>query len=160
MGLIRLCARMLMAVALAATAVAAAPSGAMAHAGHRHHHTSDHETSAVHRQASAIERHAHVTHGDDYSAQVRSEVVAAADASGTVSVTLRGIDGSGKELPAHPQGCPGCCCCVGAGCGTAWLVPLIALTAPGAIALLPKLREGGGAGVTPDALPEPPRALV
>ena len=139
-------ARLLIAMTLAVAAFALASTGAQAHAGHDH---------AAHAGASA----AHQQHAGAATTQSIPVVRVGKlfDAGETVPKT--------SLLNAHHQEthapCPsGCCHSGGACCCAAWLPPLptFFLPQPGRLAV--NLTVAGGAGVWPDALPEPPKSHV
>lgn len=139
-------ARLLIALTLAVAAFALASAGAQAHAGHDH--ATHPGTPAVHQQ--------HV---------------------GTPASQFAPVTGAGKLIDAgakvpnvsslntHHQetsaACPsGCCHSGGACCCAAWISPLLTLLPPRAGRLTVELTVAGGAGIWPDALPEPPKSHV
>jgi hypothetical protein len=156
--LIRHLARVIVGVAFMAASLMLASSGALAHAGHRHHAPQHHES--VHKHVPAVQAYGQAVHRHGYFAHRHAHAVASALASDAVHAGLASPDATSGTAPEKSQECPGCCCCIGVGCGAAWLSAPACLIAPTPGAYAPELRAEARTGVTPDALPEPPRTLV
>jgi hypothetical protein len=144
-----LLSRLLMAVTLVVAVLTFAPPGAQAHAGHSH---------GVHQATYAAKPVIEPT--------AVARVLEIAPSAGQDELTIGPNSGeSGSLLTIHgsktPQSCPGGCChSPGTGCCAAWF------SAPLEIVVPPLGRSPfdaaviGGAGITPGALPEPPKSLV
>lgn len=140
----QLLSRVLMAATLLVVALIFAPSGAQAHAGHSHAVQSDAQTTAP-IEPAAYTRAFKVLQDE-----------AAIGQAGDQSTLL---------LPANssdtPQTCPGGCChSAGTGCCAVWLPASLEIFVPTFGRLTLVLAAIGGPGITPGALPEPPRSLV
>jgi hypothetical protein len=141
----RLLSRLLMAVTLLVAALSLAPTGALAHAGHDH---------AVPSAAPSRQRPA------------RAQVVKVAPMAmqDEVSVTRTGGVSASLLPTSHaktPQSCPsGCCNSAGTGCCALWLPPSAEVIVPALGRLAPVAAAIAGSGITPGALPEPPKPLV
>ena len=137
--------RLLMAVTLLVATLSLAPTGAQAHAGHGH---------AVPSVAPSMQRPADVQ-------VVKVALIAMHDA---VSVTRTSSVSASLLPPSHaktPQSCPGGCChSAGAGCCALWLPPSVEVIVPALGRLAPVAEAIAGSGITPGALPEPPKSLV
>ena len=142
--------RRLMTVAtLVVAALIFAPSGAWAHGGHSHAVPAAEAITPI-EVVRSVE-----------SANVEQAVLVP---EAQPEVILRS-DSSGYLVPASkpksPQSCPGGCChSFGTGCCAAELAEPIEIGVPdlGRSGLDRAIL--GGAGITPDALPEPPKSLV
>lgn len=144
--------RFLFAAAVSAAAVLLAPSGAQAHAGHRH-------------GPFQVERSVTLPHT---SSSIRTGVQLKGEAHGVRS-TL-GASGARSTLSiaaaSLPHGDPGagceggCCHSAGQGCCAAALPALVTVPLPCAAPGRPLAQFSWGPGTTPGVLPEPPRHLV
>lgn len=146
MGCAQLLARMLIAFALGFAAVLVAPTGAQAHAGHDH---------AKHVALAPVHHHT------SNLSSPRGSGAAEALAANLPSARLFTLSASQDDRSQSTDSCgSGCCKHAGAGCCGAWLPPAISLAHPSQtrFALPPGVL--GGAGITPDALPEPPKSLA
>jgi hypothetical protein len=138
----QLLSRLMMAVTLAVAALILAPSGAQAHAGHSH------AVPAATAMAPGV------------------QPTMIAPTTMQVEVTLRRASGEAASLiptylPKTPQTCPGGCChSAGAGCCAVSLPPIFQLVVPDIRRSTFVAAVFGGAGITPGALPEPPKSLV
>jgi hypothetical protein len=130
--------RWLMAITVMAVAVLLAPTQAQADC-HRHH--------AESRDVVAMTTP--TGDGSETMAAVPAEIVDHTQAFGAAHESGRGLFGSAP--------CSGSCHPGGAGCCAAWLTPALVLAFPLGARAESDLTVAGGAGVTPDALPEPPR---
>jgi hypothetical protein len=159
--LIRHLARVALGVAFVAASLMLAASGALAHAGHRHHAPQPEAVqnhAAMHVHARTAQRHVHVVHNPAHGMHRHLHGTHLHfHAGNAVPADLAAMQGTPGDAPEKSHDCSGCCCCMGVGHSAAWLALPVALMAPGARALTPEARSDGGAGVTPDALPEPPR---
>jgi hypothetical protein len=133
-----------MAMALAAIAMLTASAGAQAHPGH------DHGAQPA------------VT----FAAYAPAEASKAAEA--VPSLGQSKVQVKASALPATKDNAPrasdmclsGCCQPGGAGCLTAWVVSDSGLPTPAHLRVAVNLTVVGGAGIKPDALPEPPNSLA
>ena len=133
--------RFVMAMTLAAIAMLMASAGAQAHPGH------DHSAQPA------------VT----FAAYAPAEVSKAAPSLGQSKAQVEA-----SALPAKKDNAPpgskiclsGCCQPGGAGCLAAWVVSDAGLPTPALFRVALNLTVVGGAGVKPDALPEPPNSLA
>jgi hypothetical protein len=142
-----LLSRMLIATVLGFAAMVLAATGAQAHAGHDHaRHT---PPAAVHHHGSEV--------GTPRAADQVTAVPANLNLSPTSAIVAAGKQG--QSQPTDPC-VSGCCHCGGAGCCGAWLPPVITLLNPPNTRFALARVMLGGAGVTPDALPEPPNSLA
>jgi hypothetical protein len=137
--------RLLVAMTLTVVAFALASTGARAHAGHDHAAHSG--TSAGHQQ--------HANAATTQSVPM-ARVGKVFDAGARVPKTSW-LNAHHQETPTCPSGCcqsGGTCCCA------AWLplLPTFFLPQPSRLAV--DLTVAGGAGIWPDALPEPPKSHV
>jgi hypothetical protein len=164
---IRHIARMLVGVTMLVAALGSIPVAAVAHAGHAHaaqpHRPIAHShwrTVEAHVRAQAAQGHVHVSrHAVHTQVHVPLQAPAYADDAGPMTPALAAA--TPGDAPDSPQYCPGgCCCCMSAGCGFAWLTPAPSLAAPAAVRFEPEPLSDTGSGITPDALPEPPRTLT
>jgi hypothetical protein len=130
--------RWLMAITVMAVAVLLAPTQAQADC-HRHH--------AESRDVVAMTTPA--SDGGETMAAVLAEIVDHTQA-------LAAAHDSDQARHASAP-CSGSCHPSGAGCCAAWLAPALVLAFPLGARAESDLTVAGGAGVTPDALPEPPR---
>lgn len=140
--------RLLPAVTLMVAALIFAPSGVQAHAGHSH---------AV-RAATVTKPFVEPCTGTQVNDVAPISVQDQATFSGTTdaSASLAGSHG-----PKTPQSCPGGCChSAGTGCCAAWISAPPEIFAPVLSRSVLVLAVIGRAGVTPGALPEPPKSLV
>ena len=120
------------------------PAGALAHEGHIH----TVPPATVVKQAADIQVF-------DAARITLQDVVACTRTSGA-SVAVFPVHGQ-----KAPQSCPGGCChSWGAGCCPAWLTASFEMRIPvlGRSTLV--VAVIGGSGITPDALPEPPKSSV
>jgi hypothetical protein len=135
-------ARLLMVVTFLVAALALAPTGALAHAGHNH--------AVQPETAIALE-----------SVSVQKFSVAPVS---TQSVTTGTVQAFADLVPTgsqkKSQNCVGGCCSGSMGCCAAWFEPPMELLVPVIGRLTLNTAVSGGAGITPDALPEPPKFLV
>jgi hypothetical protein len=136
---------MLIAIAFGVVAMLLAATGAEAHAGHDHG-----------KQAGAVTNHSSVEPAEH-----------AAPGHGTVAVQSaksRAVVMKGRRIEGAPQSsepCIGGCCHGGAaGCCGAWLPTALTLSLPAHARFEFVLSAFGGTGITPDALPEPPKSLA
>lgn len=133
--------RLLMVVTFLVAALALAPTGALAHTGHNH--------AVQPETAIALE-----------PASVQKYSVAPVSRQ---SVTTRTVQAFADLAPSgaqkKSQNCAGGCCS-GMGCCAAWFEPPMELLVPVIGRLALNIAISGGAGITPDALPEPPKFLV
>lgn len=133
--------RFVMAMTLAAIAMLTASAGAQAHPGHDHG-AQPAVTSAGHAPAEASKAAEAVPSVGQSKARVEAAVLPATKDNG-------------------PRKClNGCCQPGGAGCLTAWVVSDPGLPTPALLRVVVDLTVVGGAGVKPDALPEPPNSLA
>lgn len=145
----QLLSRLMIAVAFLVAALVFVPAGAYAHGSHNH------AVQPVEQVARPV-----VTPPSD-TQLIR---VAPLTVEEGLSVTSsRGTPGSllPTSAPETPQTCPGGCChSSGTGCCAAFIAaPIeVGIPLPGRSAL--DIAVIGGAGITPDALPEPPKSLV
>lgn len=137
--------RLTLAVTLVVTAVGLAPAVADAHAGH------DHKASPAVGSVTIVER------GDAKETSApRSEEKAGISTSR--AETTASFPGLG---PDGPKSCPdGCCQSGGHACCGVWFSAPPEVFVPTLVRLTPLLSDGGGPGISPAALPEPPDALV
>ena len=134
--------RLLMVVTFLVAALALAPTGAQAHAGHDH--------AVQPEMAIAL---------DPVSVQKFSVAPVR-----TQRVTTRAVQAFTDLVPTSAlrksQSCVGGCCSSTMGCCAAWFEPPMGLLVPVVGRLALNIAVSGGAGITPDALPEPPKFLV
>jgi hypothetical protein len=138
--------RMLIATVLGAAAMLLAATGAEAHAGHDH---AKHAAAAIHH------------------ASLDAAEYAAAPGHGTMAVPVaktRAVAMAGRRIEGATQSsepCIGGCCHGGAaGCCGAWLPTAMKLSLPAHARFEFALLAFGGTGITPEALPEPPKSLA
>ena len=149
MGWMRINQRLMTVATFVVAALVFAPTGALAHAGHSH-------------AVQAAETITHLEMVRSVESPNVEQVVLAAESQPEFILPS---EARGSLLPASkpksPQSCPGGCChSFGTGCCAAYLTALMEIGAPdlGRSGLVIVIL--GGAGVTPDALPEPPKSLV
>jgi hypothetical protein len=135
-------ARLLMVVTFLVAAVALAPTGALAHAGHNH--AAQPETAIAQKPVS-----------------VQKFSAALVIAQGVTTRTVQAFaDLAPSGAQKKSQNCGGGCCSGSMGCCAAWFEPPMELHIPVIGRLTLNIAVSGGAGITPDALPEPPKFLV
>ena len=141
--------RLITVATLVVAALVLAPSGAWAHGGHSHAVPAAETTTPV----EAVHSVEAVDVEQAVVAAVAQPEVAPRSESGTYLFPA--------SQPKSPQSCAGGCChSFGTGCCAADLAEAIEIGVPD----LGRSRLNsiilGGAGITPDALPEPPKSLV
>jgi hypothetical protein len=137
--------RILIAIAFGVAAMLLAATGAEAHAGHDH---GEQPGAGTHHRSIGPAEHAAPAHGTLVVQIAKSHAVA--------------MEGSRIEgAPRSYEPCIGGCCRGGAaGCCGAWLPPALTLSLPAHARFEFVLSAFGGTGITPGALPEPPRPLA
>lgn len=148
-----LLSRTLIAIALGVAAMLFAATGADAHPGHDHAShagpTAAHHAAAVHHAPTDID-----------ALHVRHRATDALQGSNPGHASLTALAG-GQGAPRSTDLCAsGCCHMGGAGCCGAWLPPVNLLPDPPDSRFVIDRTSLGGAGVTPDTLPEPPNSLA
>ena len=137
---------MVIAATFGVAALVFAPSGAFAHGGHSHSSTPE---QVVNPEVARSVAPVTTTALADVEERRRLTI-----GSDTRSVLA-------SHLPESPQTCPGGCChSYGAGCCAAFISEPVAIGVPMLGRSRLDLVVFGGAGITPDALPEPPKSLV
>lgn len=132
--------RLLAAVTVMVAVLLLAPSSAKAHAGHSHAAP----VEAAHPAAI-------------FSLDVLAQHVAATRDVAAVAVYVEAIDTSAGR---RARSCfAGCCNHPGSGCCAAYLTADHVMAEPPLTRKRPPLADIGGAGIAPEALPEPPRYL-
>jgi len=143
----QLLSRLVVAATLLVAALTLAPSGAQAHAGHSHAVRPDAQITAPITEPSA--------HIQAFKVSPILQDAAAIS---------RASDHSAVLLPANssdtPQICPGGCCHSGTSCCAVSLPASLEIFVPTIVRLTLNVASIGGPGITPGALPEPPRSLV
>ena len=120
-----------------------APVGAQAHVGHNHALPS----------ATVMEP----TEGVQVIDAARVTLQDTATINRTYGSSVAALPIRGQEAP---ESCLGGCCHSGAGCCAAWLTAPLEMRIPVLGRATPAVAVIGGSGITPDALPEPPKSLV
>ena len=145
----QLLSRLMIAATFLVAALVFAPAGAYAHGGHNH-------------AVQPVEQVARAVAMPPSDSQLIKIVPLAVEEG--PSVTGSG-DPAGSLLPTSapetPQTCPGGCChSSGTGCCAAFLTAPLEIGPPSLGRSRLDIAVLGGAGITPDALPEPPKSLV
>ena len=140
--------RLVTAATLVVAALVLMPAGAYAHGGHSH--------SASPEQVMKPDAVRSVEpQNTDISLVAATEGSALTQDSETAASVLP------ARFPSSPQTCPGGCChSSGTGCCAAFLTAPVEIGVPVLGRSRLNLVVFGGAGITPDALPEPPKSLV
>jgi hypothetical protein len=139
-----LLARLRFAMTMAIAAYILASTGALAHAGH--HQVVHAETPATNQPqigAPTIQSISVVQIGKPFDAGARGSELSLS---------------STHHQQGHAPCASGCCHSGSTCCCAAWLAPLAAFIPPQPGRLAVSLAVAGGAGVRPDALPEPPKS--
>ena len=146
----QLLSRLMMAATLLVAALIFAPAGAYAHGGHHH------DVRPIAQVAGPVLKHA---------AESRLIAIAPFAAEKKASLSGRSAQARSGVLPASTSkscgGCScGCCHSGGPGCCTAFIAATVEIGIPSLGRPELDFVVIWGAGVTPDALPEPPKSLV
>ena len=142
--------RLMVAATLMVAALIFAPAGAYAHGGHHH------DIQPIEQVAKPVAKH---------SAETQLIKIAPLAVEDGASMTGRSVEVHSGVLPASTSracgSCAGGCChSAGTGCCAAFITAVvqIGIPSPGRSEL--NFVDIRGAGITPDALPEPPKSLV
>jgi len=144
----QLLSHLMVAATLLVAALTFAPSGAQAHAGHSHAARLDAQITAPITESAV--------HTQAFKVLPILQDEATVGQAGDQSAFLLPANGSDT-----PRTCPGGCChSAGTGCCAVWLPASLEIFFPtfGRLTLIHAAI--GGPGITPGALPEPPRSLV
>jgi hypothetical protein len=141
--------RLMMAATLLVAVLVFAPAGAYAHAGHSH------DVQPVEQVAKPVVR-------TTESQLIMLLSLALEDGAGLSGASVEAYSG---VLPASTSNtcgsCPGGCChSGGTGCCAAFIAAVVEMDIPSLGRSQLNFVVIRGAGVTPDALPEPPKSLV
>lgn len=146
----RLLPRLMMAATLLVAALVFAPAGAYAHGGHSH------DVLPIEQVAKPVLVHT-----------AETQLIEITPLAGENGASLKGrtVEAHAGDLQASTSkacgSCPGGCChSGGAGCCAAFITATAEIGIPSLGRSQLDFRVVRGAGVTPDALPEPPKSLV
>jgi hypothetical protein len=142
--------RLMMAVTFVVAALVCAPAGAYAHAGHSH------DVQPVEPVVTPM-----LTH----TAETELIKIAPLAVEDGANLSGRSVEALSGVLPASTAkacgSCPGGCChSGGTGCCAAFIVAGFEISIPWPERSGLSFLVVRGAGITPDALPEPPKSLV
>ena len=139
--------RLVTVVTLVVAAIGVAPAVACAHMGHNH-------TAPSAEHITVLDKA--VAKDMATSSAVQQGQRANIDEARAEATSL--FPGLGAE---DHQNCPSGCCHSGShACCGVWLARPIEVLVPPLVRLTPRLSDGGGPGLSPGALPEPPDSLV
>jgi hypothetical protein len=146
----QLLTRLMMAATFVVAALVFAPAGAYAHAGHSH------DVQPVEPVVKPV-----LTH----TAETELVEIAPLVVEDGASLSSRSVEALSGVLPASTSkacgSCPGGCChSGGTGCCAAFIAAEFEIAIPSPERSGLSFLVVRGAGITPDALPEPPKSLV